>query len=107
MKAGVRRLARALGAGAVLVVASVAASASDLVEIFELALTSDPEFLAAGADHRAAREILPQALAELRPRVRATFDTRWNERQHGTDYRSDHLTLGIEHPIYRRDRRIA
>jgi len=107
VKAGVRRLARALGAGAVLVVASVAASASDLVEIFELALTSDPEFLAAGADHRAAREILPQALAELRPRVRATFDTRWNERQHGTDYRSDHLTLGIEHPIYRRDRRIA
>ena len=104
VKAGVRRLARALGAGATLMAASVAASAADLVEVFELALTSDPEFLAAGADHRAARELLPQARAELRPRVRTTLDTRWNERQRRSDYRSDTLTLGIEHPLYHRDR---
>ena len=107
MKARVRRLARAFGAGAVLVAASAAAPAEDLVEVFGLALTSDPEFLATGADHRAAREALPQALAELRPRVRATLDTRWNERQRSGDYRSESLTLGSEHPVYRRDRRIA
>ena len=107
MKTRVRRLARAFGAGAVLVAASAAAPAEDLVEVFELALTSDPEFLASGAAHRAAREVLPQALAELQPRVRATFDTRWNERQRSGDYRSESLILSIEHPVYRRDRSIA
>ena len=107
MKARVRRLARAFGAGAVLVVASAAAPAEDLIEVFELALTSDPEFLASGAAHRAAREALPQALAELQPRVRATFDTKWNERQRSGDYRSESLILSIEHPVYRRDRSIA
>ena len=107
MNARIRRLARAFGAGAVLVAASAAAPAEDLVEVFELALTSDPEFLASGAAHRASQEILPQALAELRPRVRATLDTRWNERQRSGDYQSESLVLSIEHPVYRRDRRIA
>ena len=107
MKTRIRRLARAFGAGAVLVAASAAAPAEDLVEVFELALASDPEFLATGADHRASREALPQALAELRPRVHVTFDTRWNERQRSGDYRSESLILSIEHPVYRRDRSIA
>jgi len=107
VKTGVRRLARVRGAGVALMAASVSASAADLVEVFELALKSDPEFLAARAGHRAARELLPQAQAELRPRVRTTLDTRWNERQRRSDSRSDNLTLGIEHPIYHRDRRIA
>ena len=107
MNARARRLARALGAGAVLAAASAAAPAENLVEIFELALTSDPEFLATGADHRAAQEILPQALAELQPRVRVTFDTRWNDRQRRGDYRSESLVLSVEQPVYRRDRHIA
>ena len=107
MNARIRRLARAFGAGAVLVAASAAAPAEDLVEVFELALTSDPEFLASGADHRASQEARPQALAELRPRARAALDTRWNERQRSGDYRSESLILSIEHPVYRRDRRIA
>ena len=102
-----RHLARAFGAGAIVVATSAAAPAKDLVEVFELALTSDPEFLATGADHRAVQETRPQALAELRPRVRATLDTRWNERQRSGDYRSESLILSIEHPVYRRDRRIA
>ena len=107
MKVRVRRLARAFGAGAILVAASAAAPAEDLVEVFDLALVSDPEFLASGAAHRAAQEALPQALAELQPRVRATFDTKWNERQRSGDYRSESLILSIEHPVYRRDRSIA
>ena len=107
MKARARRLARAIGAGAVLAAASAAVPAEDLLEVFELALTSDPEYLAADADHRAAREVLPQARAELQPRIRVTFDTRWNDRQRRGGYRSDNLTLNLEQPVYRRDRRIA
>ena len=102
-----RRLARAVGAGAVLAAASAAVSAEDLLEVFELALASDPEFLAADSDHRAAQEVLPQARAELQPRIRVTFDTRWNDRQRRGGYRSDNLTLNLEQPVYRRDRRIA
>ena len=107
MTARIRHLARACVAGAVLAAASASAPAEDLVEVFELALASDPEFLASGATHRASQEVLPQALAELRPRARATLDTRWNERQRSGDYRSESLVLSIEHPVYRRDRRIA
>ena len=91
--------------------ASAAAPAENLVDVFDLALTNDPEFLAAGADHRATLEILPQALARLRPDVRMTFEVKWNELRQNDDfrddYRSDILSLSLAHPIYRRDRRIA
>ena len=102
-----RRLARACATGALLLVSSAAAPAADLIEIFGLALTNDPEFLATGAAHRASLETLPRALADLRPRVRVTYETKWNELQRRGDYRSDGLVLSVEHPIYRRDRHIA
>ena len=105
------RMARALGAGVLLVATSQAATAENLLEVFEFALKSDPEFLAAGADHRAAQEIRAQARAGLLSAARLSFSTQWieqwNERQRLPDNRSDNLTLSIEHPIYRRDRRIA
>ena len=107
MNARVRSLTRAFGAGALLAASSAAAPAEDLIKVFELAMANDPEFLAIGADHRAAQEILPQARAALQPSVRVTLDTRWNERQRSDDFRSDSLILSIEHPVYRRDRRIA
>ena len=100
------RMARALGAGVFLVATSQAA-AENLLEAFEFALKSDPEFLAAGADNRAAQEIRPQARAGLLPQANLSFTTQWNERQRQPDTRSDNLTLNVEHPIYRRDRRIA
>ena len=100
------RMARALGAGVFLVATSQAA-AENLLEVFEFALKSDPEFLAAGADNRAAQEIRPQARARLLPQANLSFTTQWNERQRQPDTRSDNLTLNVEHPIYRRDRRIA
>ena len=83
------------------------ASAANLFEVFEAALTSDPEFLASGADYRATRESRPQALADLQPRVSLSFDTRWNERHRRGGFRSDSLILDLQQPIYRRDRRIA
>ena len=100
------RMARALGAGVFLVATSQAA-AENLLEVFEFALKSDPEFLAAGADNRAAQEIRPQARAGLLPQANLSFTTQWNERQRRPDTRSDNLTLNVEHPIYRRDRSIA
>ena len=100
------RVARALGAGLFLVAASQAV-AENLLEVFESALESDPEFLAAGADNRAAQEIRPQAQAGLLPGVSLSFSTQWNERQRLPDSRSDNLTLNVEQPIWRRDRHIA
>ena len=100
------RVARALGAGLFLVAASQAV-AENLLEVFESALESDPEFLAAGADNRAAQEIRPQAQAGLLPGASLSFTTQWNERQRLPDSRSDNLTLNVEQPIWRRDRHIA
>ena len=100
------RVARALGAGVFLMATSQAA-AENLLEVFESALESDPEFLAAGADNRAAQEIRPQARAGLLPGASLSFATQWNERQRLPDSRSDNLTLNVEQPIWRRDRHIA
>ena len=99
-------MVRALGA-CVLLAAAPQAAAENLLEVFEFALKSDPEFLAAGADNRAAQEIRPQARAGLLPEVGLSFTTQWNERQRLPDVRSDNLTLNAAHPIWRRDRRIA
>ena len=98
---------RALSTCVLLTAMSAAAQTENLLEVFEIALQSDPDFLATGAEHRAAREAIPQARAELLPNARLTFETRWNERQRRDDSRSDVLTLDIGHPIYRLDRRIA
>ena len=67
-------------------------------------LTSDPEHRAADANNKAAQQIRPKALAEFLPRARTSFSTRWSERHRQVDYRSDVLTLNVEHPVYRRNR---
>ena len=86
---------------------SPTAPAANLFEVFESALASDPEFLASGAERRAAREARPRALAGLQPQVRVSYDTMWNERQRRGDYRSDNLLLDVQQPLYRLDRSIA
>ena len=96
-----------LSACVLLTAMSAAAQTENLLEVFELALEGDPDFLAAGAEHRAAQEVVPQARAGLAPSARLTFETRWNERQRRNDSRSDVLALDLGHPIYRLDRQIA
>ena len=100
------RRASALATGVFLLAMSSAAPGENLFEVFEAALGSDPEFLATAADHRATREIRPQALAGLLPSVRLSLDTKWNERQRRRDFRSDNLVLDVEQPLYRRDRQV-
>ena len=103
-------MARALGAGAFLVATAPPAPAENLLEVFRFALTSDPEFLAAGADHRAALELRPQARAVLLPNARISAATQWNRQwnESGRQWRNSRsATLDVEQPIYRRDRRIA
>ena len=107
VNARVAGVARALAAGALLTAMSSPASADNLFDVFEAALASDPEYLASGADHRAAQEVRPQALAGLQPTARVSLDVRWNERQRSSGYRSDLLVLDITQPIHRLDRRIA
>ena len=97
----------ALGAGALLMAASTAAPAANLLDIFKSALESDPEYLAMAADNRAVQESRPQALAGLQPSVRMSLAALWNERQRLADYASYNVNLDVEQPILRLDRRIA
>ena len=98
---------RVLSAGVLLMAVSAASATENLLEIFEIALESDPDYLATGAEHRAAQETVPQARANLLPNARLTFESKWNERRRRDDSRSDVLTLDVGHPIYHLDRRIA
>lgn len=104
-----RRTARVLGAIVLPVVVALPATApaATLMQIFELALTSDSEFLAAGAANRAAQEIRPQAEAGLLPNASLRVDANWNERRRTRDFETYGIVLSAEQPIYRRDRRIA
>ena len=108
-----RRTARVLGAIVLPVVVALPATApaATLMQIFELALTSDSEFLAAGAANRAAQEIRPQAKAGLLPNASVMVDANWNanrnENVRTRDFGTYGIVLSAAQPIYRRDRRIA
>lgn len=56
----------------VLAICSLPAPASDLLAVFQDALTNDPQIRAADATRKAAREAWPQALAALLPQVSGT-----------------------------------
>ena len=105
-----RRTARALRAVALPVAVALPAPvpAETLMQIMELALANDSEFLAAGAANRAAQEIRPQARAGLLPNAGVRLDANRNEghRTHRIS-RTWSIVLSVEQPIYRRDRLIA
>ena len=96
-----------LAVGAVLLLPLSHASGENLLDAFQIALESDPEFLIAQADHRAAREIRDQAVAQFLPSARTFLEAAWNERQLNRDYLSESLQIQVEQPIYSRARRIA
>ena len=79
------------------------AAADDLIGIYQLALTSDPRFLATAAENRAAHEGPVQARAALLPKLSAGVDT-------NVDYNDafgNTISLSLTQPVYRRDLRIA
>ena len=105
-------MARTLGAGMLLAGAFLPAApvhAETLLQVYERALASDSEFLAAGAANRAAQEIRPQARAGLLPSAGVRLDANWNDdhTRLDFDFGSYGIVLSVEQPIYRLDRRIA
>ena len=84
------------------------AAAEDLLDVYELALTSDPQFQQAIADRQALEEALPQARAGLRPDVSLTssFNATDNNGDLSgvqTDGQYRQLTYGVSlsQPLYR------
>ena len=63
---------RALGLALLTLAAATNVCASDLIGVFEDALTNDPQLRAADANRLAQREARPQALAALLPQVSGT-----------------------------------
>ena len=79
------------------------AAANDLIGIYRLALTSDPRFLAAAAENRAALEGPVQARAALLPKLSAGVDTSVD---HDGIF-GNTVSLSLTQPVYRRNLRIA
>ena len=96
---------RALCAGVLLMVAWTPAPAENLLQVFELAVASDPEFLAARSENLAAQETLPQARAGVLPRIELSTDIAFNESDLRDDFRSHGLTLNIQQSVYDSEKR--
>lgn len=89
------------------------AYAVDLLEVYRLAVKSDPEYLSAGSGNRAVQEQTPQARAQLLPDLSLAGSADFSHekvRQANTfggagttEFTSNRLTLSLTQPIYRKD----
>jgi len=112
--ATVLTLALGLGLGG----AAAAAEATkpvDLVEVYRLALDSDPQFAASVSANKAAQQLKPQARAGLLPNVALSADTRYSDQKvkrsaSGFSRRAEDginahgYTLSLVQPVFRWDR---
>ncbi len=87
----------------VAIAGSARAAEIDLSDVYDLALTRDPDFLAAAAANRAALERPAQARAALLPRVNSHLDLSTNE---DIDF-GNVIRLSIYQPVYRGSLNIA
>ncbi|OGT80006.1 MAG: hypothetical protein A3H91_04415 [Gammaproteobacteria bacterium RIFCSPLOWO2_02_FULL_61_13] len=89
--------------------------ATDLVEAFNLALESDPEYRRVAAANRAVLEQRPQAIAQLLPAVQATGNSYYNDQDissafipvgegGGVKFNSHGYSLNLSQPLFRFDR---
>ena len=91
-----------------LVVCSQSLFADDLLEVYQTALERDPVLREAAAKRESQREAKPLALSQLLPQVgvsgNATY--KYNDFKHAPsqDYSVNDLSIGVNQPIYRRDR---
>lgn len=76
---------------------------TDLMSLYDLAKTSDPQLLSAEAALAATREGGVQARAQLYPQVNLSADASDNE-QSGSQFTDKDYTLSLTQPLYRRDR---
>lgn len=90
------------------------AGAVDLVQVFELALTSDPVYQGAGAANRASQELAPQAKARMLPNLNLSHVTNGNilnvQETNSValgrgirKFNNQQFVLNVTQPIYRRD----
>lgn len=110
-----RIMIRALFALSVL--AAHPASASDLLEVYRMALTSDPVYSAARASWQAGQEKLPQGLAGLLPQATLSGSTQYNDRDlrfrnpaiagSQTQYNSNSASVSLSQPLYRKQNLVA
>jgi outer membrane protein len=61
-----------IGLGLMLSLAASSARSESLMEIYNMAVSNDPQFLAAGASLQASKEALPQSTANFLPTISAT-----------------------------------
>ena len=93
------------------------ARAADLLEIYRLALGSDPVYSAARASREAAQEKLPQGLAGLLPQATFSASTQHNDRDlrfrnptlapSNAQFNSNSASVSVTQPIYRRQSLVA
>ncbi len=106
MSDSVRNLVRALrrpAVAAVLILPAASASAIDIADAYRGALENDPVLGAARASFAAQRELIPQARANLLPRLSMSGSTGWNERSFPVpprlDFNPDSPTFGTVAPV--------
>ena len=87
-----------LGTGLALSIFIQASHGSSLMEIYNLAIGNDPQYLAAKANLAAAQESLPQSTANFLPSLTASANHTENE--DSTIESSDSYSLTLSQPIY-------
>jgi len=89
-----------LSAVIALAVQGTAVHAGALADIYNQALTQDPQLKAAEAGSLAGQEALPQARAGLLPSVSLNGNTTWIETDSAADYNNHGYTVSLSQPIF-------
>ena len=93
----------ACSAAVALLLATVPAHAIDIADAYRDALENDPVLGAAEASFEARKELIPQARANLLPRMSFNASTSWNERSFPVpprlDFNPDSPTFGTIAPV--------
>ena len=93
------------------------AIAANLLEIYRLALASDPVYSAARASWTASQEKMPQGLAGLLPQASLSASTEYNDRDlrfrnptiagSQAQYNSNSTSVSVSQPLYRKQNFVA
>ena len=108
---------RALALPLALMCFGAPAIAADLLEIYRLALASDPVYSAARASWTAAQEKLPQGMAGLLPQATLSASTQYNDRDlrfrnpavpgSQSQFNSNSASVSVTQPLYRKQNFVA